>query len=251
MKSLVTILTAFVLVVGLCSVATAGPMNDSANWGSGWEFDTDPTGSWTEEGSPSTYTTVNTSGAGTFEFRTHTPDVSWQIWDTNANNVLGSGDWSYEISLHQISSKAGNGSKFYAEIYSSTQEASLNTRKDAVTGNALKVEIVLSGGGRLYSPAIGVNESHIWRVTRTDGTTSGGLFTLYMDDNTTAVDTLDNFTPNAASGDLDFGNGLPTDYDLDYIRWNTTGAYEPVPEPVTLALLGLGGLAVLLRRRRK
>src|SRR5690606_18603852 len=34
----------------------------------------------------------------------------------------------------------------------------------------------------------------------------------------------------------------------DYVRWDTTGAYAPIPEPASLAALALGG--VLLGRRR-
>jgi len=39
------------------------------------------------------------------------------------------------------------------------------------------------------------------------------------------------------------------DVDVDYFRVDGTGAYAPVPEPMTMALLGLGGLLGLRRRK--
>lgn len=47
----------------------------------------------------------------------------------------------------------------------------------------------------------------------------------------------------------DFASGLFGDAEIDYVRI-TSGAYAPVPEPATLCLLGLGGIGVLLKRRR-
>jgi len=45
-----------------------------------------------------------------------------------------------------------------------------------------------------------------------------------------------------------YGTQVGTNFDLDYMRWTDAGALV-VPEPATLAVLGLGGL--MLRRRRR
>lgn len=43
--------------------------------------------------------------------------------------------------------------------------------------------------------------------------------------------------------------GADVDLDVDYIRLDNTGAYAPIPEPMTMCLLGLGSLFVLRRKR--
>ena len=48
----------------------------------------------------------------------------------------------------------------------------------------------------------------------------------------------------------DYSSGLAGDWELDYLALDTTGAFAPVPEPSSTALLGLGGLALILRRRK-
>jgi hypothetical protein len=53
-------------------------------------------------------------------------------------------------------------------------------------------------------------------------------------------------------GDGSGASGGPT-IELDYFRWDSTGAYEPVPEPNSLLLVGIGvlGVAQGWRRRRR
>ncbi|MGB1260461.1 MAG: PEP-CTERM sorting domain-containing protein [Akkermansiaceae bacterium] len=41
-----------------------------------------------------------------------------------------------------------------------------------------------------------------------------------------------------------------SDVEIEYVRFDGDGAFSPVPEPSSTALLGLGGLALILRRRK-
>lgn len=47
-------------------------------------------------------------------------------------------------------------------------------------------------------------------------------------------------------------NNKGGEVDIDYLRFDTTGAFAPeaVPEPTAAALLGLGGISLILRRHR-
>lgn len=44
--------------------------------------------------------------------------------------------------------------------------------------------------------------------------------------------------------------GIGTSVEFEYIRYDNTGAYSPVPEPSAAALFGLAGLGFILRRSR-
>ncbi len=58
--------------------------------------------------------------------------------------------------------------------------------------------------------------------------------------------------PRLIIGDCCSGTGGVTfdTIDIHNISYDTTGGFAPVPEPSSTALLGLGGLALILRRRK-
>lgn len=95
------------------------------------------------------------------------------------------------------------------------------------------------------------------RFTLTGGANNPDL-NIYINNNPTASTIKDLFAGVTTDNYLRFGDIAPGSYaggivDYDYIRWTSEGAFAPVPEPATSALLGLGAmmLAVLGVRGRK
>lgn len=81
---------------------------------------------------------------------------------------------------------------------------------------------------------------------------NGGETKVYVDD----VDTGLAVASTGGSNNWQwFGDGTGHIYDgtvlVDYFRMDSTGGYAPIPEPATMVLLGLGGIGVLIRRKRR
>ncbi|MEJ6778803.1 MAG: PEP-CTERM sorting domain-containing protein [Akkermansiaceae bacterium] len=96
---------------------------------------------------------------------------------------------------------------------------------------------------------------HTWRIAHDN--TANTLYiwkdAVLIDVGANGFDLTDVGTHNGAPGNTfigDYSGGLAGDWQLDYIALDTTGAFDAVPEPSSTALLGLGGLALILRRRK-
>jgi len=107
--------------------------------------------------------------------------------------------------------------------------------------------LVISTGGGLRTLELAANGLDGIGTAVED---NGNLFYLYWNDFTNGWGT-DLVAPNI---DLTDQVGVAFDFDdLPVLAYRDNGnvfvAYDPIPEPGTLALLGLGGVAVLARRR--
>ena len=89
------------------------------------------------------------------------------------------------------------------------------------------------------------NEHHIFRVTAL-----GSVVKLYIDDNPVAALTgvTDNTPAEQPPNNLTWGDKL-MQFEFDYLRWTTEGAFAPVPEPATMILLLAGSGWAMLRKR--
>jgi hypothetical protein len=93
---------------------------------------------------------------------------------------------------------------------------------------------------------------HIWRMANYLNPITGGpvmqVWRDGVDMGTHDVSWVNN-TSSYSTWMGDLSGSCAGEWDLDYIRVDFTGAYAPVPEPATISLLALGGLALLRKRK--
>ena len=90
------------------------------------------------------------------------------------------------------------------------------------------------------------DEWHVYRMTYDNGTIN-----VYVDNDTNPLKTFATGGPPDTNNGVEFGDRSPWEgrtFEVDYVCFTTQEAAVPVPEPMTLSLLALGGLAVLRRR---
>ncbi|MFA5866011.1 MAG: hypothetical protein WC975_15160 [Phycisphaerae bacterium] len=247
MKS-VGIVFVLAVVYGAASLAPAQDMRDSSNWERGFEFTTDPTGGWSVwAGNPAAVTTVS---GGMLNFA---PTAGWTLWNTNSgSNPLGTGDWSYEWRV-QVVSTVGANPLVYADTNSDKENVNFSVGfagNGQIYGQYNVYPVSPVGDGVMATGGIDYSAYHTYRVTRTNGTGTPvapvvgySLLSMYVDDNPEPLFTKNLAMTTKNSDDmLGFGNGAATgEYNVDYIRWTTTGAYAPVvvvPPPVTVTVTG-------------
>jgi hypothetical protein len=127
----------------------------------------------------------------------------------------------------------------------------------AIIADAQKVQIGAPGGGPSTTVSFDMGaDYHTYRITKEPdpNVTGGALFNVYIDTDDVAF----SFTPT--TGLMHTGNEAtlktgapwtnPTGFaHVDHYRFQS-GKALALPEPASLALLGLGAMTVVLRRRR-
>jgi hypothetical protein len=114
--------------------------------------------------------------------------------------------------------------------------------------------LAYNGTGGVIDPAniINIDMTQFRTLRAVVDTSAPFVYSLYIDNNPAPVLQRNdfwfaNFTP-LLFGDLSTG-GISGRVDVDYISW-ADGAFAPIPEPASLVLLGMSGLALLIRRTR-
>jgi hypothetical protein len=177
-------------------------------------------------------------------------------WASNYSNSLG---WTVEFRL-QVGTDATEGAQQAFDFFGKetnlhgTNSNSLNqqTRRVWVTVGQQSTVIRGSASGSVLHTETADNTDgfHEFRIAQP---ASSGQITVWRDGVQIYAGNSDGSNNNLGAfmffGDGGGAIGGPT-VSLDYFRWDSTGAYEPVPEPHSLAMLGLAIFSSLGCRRR-
>ena len=169
---------------------------------------------------------------------------------TNADNFWNVSDatgWTVEIRAQVHSAILTGGTKAAMNI---------NSRSSATSGRLwLGDDDIFWNTGDVDDPFIyfsmdATEDFHVYRMAKHPGE---NRFSLWVDGQLFADDLpgVSTTTANLIFGDP--GNGVRGAVDIDYVRWDKTGAFAPVPEPggFTLMMFAFSTFGVFRRRRRR
>ena len=269
MKNVLLIL-AFVSIVGVAHAGVLTSTKDASTFshffaGTDMHDGTSFQNGWLEFGSNSANTTVTDIGGGMINIAANTPTSDTIIFG-GSDSTNGSSTWNDGIAGTTVNPpSAGNTADYTLEIKIRLNDVTNGFRIWSGMGDGRDwfdiyndgVGITKPGGGFLAVPMVlNDGEFHTFRVVN-DGNVSGDIYktTHFFIDGVALSDTDGNPWTSSSNdsrllfGDFtggDFADGI--NYDIEYYAYDQSGAYAPIPEPVTMVLLGLGGL--LIRKRR-
>ena len=190
---------------------------------------------------PQTYTggvAVSNQGAAEVLFRT---DFGGSI-----TRQSFPGDFTIEVSVHVNSD--GNGGAGSAGYFGIALQTPGETNSFAMVIDAGEINI---SGGSTIATADNTDGFHTFRIAN-----EGDDYFVWRDGVLLNADESSPFAPSNGSFNTggawfvgDYSGSIGGNWEVDYIRADNGGAFAPVPEPTSLALLGLGGLLIARRRR--
>ena len=228
----------FAIAVAISAHATLVP-KDSADFNHKYEGDVVPLPNYTALGAFATGPT--TDG----DIMTYRVNLSGGYWDSDDWSGAATPDgWTIEMRL-KIGTDRAPGSRGAVALYTGNGSAG-----DLIGIGPNDVKI-LAHSEIVADTNDNTDDFHTFRVAF-DHVGSVWPYTVYRDNVLLAS------WPNGGnwgSDTLYIGSGGsvyggPT-VEVDYIRWDNTGAWAPIPEPAALALLGAGSLLLVVARRRR
>lgn len=173
--------------------------------------------------------------------------VAYDRW-AHTGDITGTVGWTIETRLRIDSLGATTGDPGVFEIVSRSSGANARSPWFYITADGIRVRINTSGStAALYNINLNDGQFHTYRMA----TVAGEPHTFWLDGVQVATWTNNDSTADTRvflgrNGGTSVDDGTTT---IDYIRFDTTGAFAPIPEPAAAALLVLAS-AIGLRRRR-
>jgi len=270
MKRSIVVLALMAFAFSLAASADIVATKDSSNFAYKYEMDSNPSGQdldsnstfdwfWSVAGGsiiPQTYSggvAQSDQSAGTPEnlFRT---DFGGSI--TRANTTSGS-PWTIEMRVQKTTGTQGGDGWFGVAMQTpnDTFSTRVNFEDDRVSYRGT--------GGTNVDHLVGTDFTsgfHTMRIAYegNDNTDETQQFFVWIDgsllnDGLTSADAFVGGNGSFNSGGSwyigDFSSGIAGDWEVDYIRFEDNGAFNVIPEPASIGLIGLVGLVYLLRRK--
>ena len=228
---------------------TGTDMHDGVGYQNGWtEFSNFGTTIFTDLGGG--VLNVANSGGGAVMFDGSASTDGATTWGDNLVSPIGP-DSAYTIEFQLTLNDAAAGVRLWS---------GMGDGRDFLDVYNDRVTITQPGGGFLDVPlTLNDGQPHTFRLAN-DGNISGDTFTLAHDwvDGVQLTEPEGNpWTSGGNDARLLFGDytsqafGNDTDYDIHYFAYDQGGAFSPIPEPSTFALLGLAGVTLWIRRRTR
>ncbi len=246
MKSIFLTFGVALLVIGSQAQPAAAVVTfDSTTWEGSYEADVLPSADgWSNfNGTPNTTQNVGTitvSGGG----------AGWQL--TAGSPFVGSTAYSLEMRARVLTGDGGNNPDMWLTIGNGAGNVDFSQQfRNVSGGDDIWRSASNSSAAVNVLPPGGITEWHIYRTTVNTDTTTTINVSAYLDGSLTP-DATGSPTPYAGVGNsFNFSPNQPGDsFEVDYIRWTTTGEFAPIPEPASMALLVSGVMLMTLRRRR-
>jgi hypothetical protein len=230
MKKMLVLVTVLAMsLVGMAQAADlAGDFSLAANPNGDWSY------GWFDGGVYTNYNGVNTAGSGASTFSAHVKDGDWDTWG-NVGMNLGPDpieDWSSYREVGKI-------------IYGPSVTGLMNTsRWIAPAAGDYQITATYTGqslGGTAITASVLKNEVAEWTAV-VDGFIGRAVNGF--------TDGFGNAPMQVYSDTLTLAQGEILDFTVTAINPGATGLdVQIIPEPMTIALMGLGSLALLRRRR--
>ena len=243
------------VVLGQAGTVTAAVIKDSADFANKYEGDsTAPTG-FTQRGTFASLTTDGDVLTYVTDSQADPPHMASFLSDAWVEGtVTAATGWTVETRF-----KLSTVDPYYANmqvlVNDGTKWSVAALGPDFLLYEDFGMPYIGGGLAVLDTPILAVDltdDFHTFRIMSEAGSTK---FQMYLDGNQL---TLPRGTPQdglATTPDATKmwwgGGGVYVDGTsyVDYIRWDGTGGYAPIPEPTTIVLLGFGALGLLRRRK--